>query len=219
MLTNKRTHEDRMKIFSKAGLYLVTSETLSAGRQTIEIVEKALEGGVKLIQLREKHKNQKEILELGKKVKELTDKKGALLLLNDFVDIAVELDCDGVHLGQDDEDPKLARQKMAEGIIGVSAHDVEEVLLAKELGASYYNIGPIFSTKTKVWNDDFLGVDAIPELSAHSDLPFTVMGGIKSDNIESVLQKKAKTIALVTEVTKAEDVSARCASLLKIIKG
>ena len=179
-------HDSRLKAFTEAGLYLVTSEALSAGRSTEEIVVAALKGGVRLIQLREKERSVEQLRPLAKRVRELTADAGALFFLNDHVDLALEVGADGVHLGQEDMPLTEARRRAPELVIGVSTHDAEELRAAEEGGASYINIGPIFPTQTKVWEDAYLGLDGLRTLGAQARVPFSVMGGIKFEHIQDL---------------------------------
>jgi thiamine-phosphate pyrophosphorylase len=204
--------------FRAAGLYLVTGEGVSAGRSTYEIVAQALSAGVRLVQLREKEKSTRELFALACALRELCDRYGALLLIDDHVDVALASRADGVHLGDEDLPPRAARELFPDGIIGVSTHDRAQALAAQNSGASYYNIGPVFPTTTKRWSGAFLGPGAIPEISAGCPLPFTVMGGIKRDNIEPVLAAGARTVAVVTAVTAAADPAAECVWLLDRVR-
>ena len=194
-----------MKRFIEAGLYLVTSQPLSAGRTTPEIVEAALAGGVRLIQLREKEMSLREYVRLAEQVRELTARAGALMIVNDRVDVALAAGADGVHLGQEDFPIPAARRLGPDLIIGASTHSVEEALKAQTEGASYINIGPIFPTGTKVWEGAFLGIEGLKQIAAVARIPFTVMGGIKREHILELLRAGASTIALVTAVTAAKD--------------
>jgi thiamine-phosphate pyrophosphorylase len=207
-----------MSRFRSAGLYLVTGESLSAGRSTPEIVERALGAGVRLVQLREKDKSKREIFRMARRLRESCDAHGALLIIDDHLDVALASGADGVHLGNEDLPPGAARALFPDGIIGVSTHDAAEARAAEASGASYYNIGPIFSTRTKSWTGAFLGPEAIAGISAGSSLPFTVMGGIKRDNIEQVLAAGARTVAVVTAVTRAADPAQECRLLLEIVR-
>ena len=211
-------HEKRMDIFKRAGLYLVTSEVMSEGRTTREIVKAALLGGVKLIQLREKGLSGKELFELAKDVRAMTAAAGALLIINDGLDVAMGVGADGVHLGQDDFPLSEARRLVPDMILGSSSHDVKEAIAAEQEGASYVNIGPIFTTGTKVWTKDYLGIDGIKEIApVLKNVPFTVMGGIKKKHIPELLEAGARTIALVTAVTAADDPEAATRELLNEI--
>lgn len=212
-------HNKRMELFNKAGLYLVTSEVMSGGRTTREIVKAALLGGVKLIQLREKNMSGRELFKLAKDVRAMTDAVGALLVINDGLDIAMGVGADGVHLGQDDFPVAEARKLAPDMIIGSSSHDIEEAVIAEKQGASYVNIGPIYTTGTKVWTKEYLGVEGVLEISpVLKNIPFTVMGGIKKRHIPELLAAGARTIALVTAVTAADDPEEAAIRLLSIIK-
>jgi thiamine-phosphate pyrophosphorylase len=211
-------HTERMERFRAAGLYLVTSETLSEGRTTLEIVRHALDGGVRLIQLREKEKTTRELLYLAGLVRKACDEYGALLIINDRVDIALSVGADGVHLGNDDLPPSAVRKLFPDGIIGVSTHSQDEARQLASSHASYFNIGPIFPTKTKKWEEAFLGAEKVAPIAACSSLPFTVMGGINRSNIREVVRAGARTVAVVTAITKAKDPAAECRRLLEIIK-
>lgn len=211
-------HARRMERFKAAGLYFVTGETLSNGRSTLEIVRRALDGGVRLVQLREKEKTTRELFDLAGKVRRLCDEYDALLIINDRVDLALASEADGVHLGNDDLPPAAARRLFPNGVIGVSTHSEAEATGLETSGASYFNIGPIFPTKTKAWADEFLGVDKIRSIASCCSLPFTVMGGINRGNLEQVVAAGARTIAVVSAITKADDPTFECRQMLAAIK-
>lgn len=210
-------HADRMRRFEQAGLYLVTSQALSAGRTTLEIVRDALSAGVSLIQLREKEMSLRDYVALAERVRALTTEAGALLIVNDRVDVALAVGADGVHLGQEDMPIPLARRLGPELIIGASTHDVAEALRAQDEGASYINIGPLFPTGTKRWEGEFLGLDGLARVAAVARVPFTVMGGIKAHHIPDLVRHGARTVALVTAVTAAADPAAAARGLLATI--
>lgn len=212
------THAERMQEFQAAGLYLVTSQPLSAGRTTLEIVEAALAGGARLIQLREKEMSLREYVRLAEQVRVLTARAGALMIVNDRVDVALAVGADGVHLGQDDFPIPAARRLGPDLIIGASTHSVEEALRAQDEGASYINIGPIYPTGTKVWEGAFLGIEGLKQIAAVARVPFTVMGGIKRDHIPGLLRAGATTIALVTAVTSAKDPAQAARDLLAALR-
>jgi thiamine-phosphate pyrophosphorylase len=209
--------KERMERFAKAGLYLVTSQPLSAGRSTLEIVRCALGSGVRLIQLREKQMSSCAFAQLAEQARKLTAAAGALLIINDRVDIALAVGADGVHLGQDDLPIPMARQLARDLIIGASTHNVEEALRAQQQGASYINIGPIYSTNTKPWGNQFLGLDGLRSISAVTSIPFSVMGGIKLDRIPELVDAGARVFALVSAVTAADNPQLAAIELLKTI--
>jgi len=208
-----------MRRFLEAGLYLVTSQSMSRGRTTLEIVRAALDGGVKLIQLREKNLCAREIVRLGMKVRKLTEKAGALLIINDRLDVAMAVGADGIHLGQDDLPVAGAREIAPDLIIGASTHSVEEAVEAQKQGASYVNIGPIFPTRTKKWDKDFLGLDGLRRMSSAVSIPFTVMGGIKKHHIPELLSAGARIIAVVTAITAADDPERAARELMDLMAG
>lgn len=215
---NVSLHSERMTRFQDAGLYVVTSEAMSAGRTTIEVITKVLDAGVMLVQLREKDLNAMQFRRLAGKARELTVRYNALLIINDHLDVAIDVGADGVHLGQEDMAIADARAVAPDMVIGASSHSIEEAVSAEKAGASYVNIGPLFPTGTKQWHGAFLGVDGLKRIAPHLSVPFTVMGGIKKKHIPGLIDAGAETIALVTEVTAAPDPMAAAAELLKLIK-
>lgn len=206
----------RLEVFKTSGLYFVTSEVMSNGRKTLDIVDSALAGGVKLIQLREKGTTKNEFYDLALNVRKKTLAIGALLIINDYLDVAMAVDADGVHLGQEDLPVEAAVKLAPEMIVGTSIHDIAEAKIAEDQGCSYLNIGPIFPTKTKKWDDEYLGLDGLDEIAKHVTVPFTVMGGIKKHHIADLRAHGANIIALVTAVTAADDPKAATQELLRL---
>lgn len=211
------TLERRMAAFEAADLYVVVTEEFCAGRSSVEVLARALDAGVRLVQLREKHLADRDLYRRALKFRELTAEKNALLILDDRIDVALAAGADGVHLGQEDIPVDAARKLAPELIIGCSTHSVQEAVAAQEAGASYVNIGPIFSTQTKAHADGALGPDAIAAISPHLEIPWSVMGGIKASNIDLVLDRGAKLVAVVTAVTIADDVGVACTELRRKI--
>ncbi|MGD8253849.1 MAG: thiamine phosphate synthase [Syntrophobacterales bacterium] len=203
------TREARREMFQQVDVYPVTCEELSGGRSNLEVLEAVIEGGANIIQLREKEYSKKDLYHLALKFREMTAKAGILLIINDHLDIALGVEADGVHLGQDDLPLPVARQLAPELLIGASTHSLEQALQAEKDGADYLNIGPIFSTQTKEGVGRSLGPEAISEISPQIKVPFTVMGGINEKNIDQVLAEGARRVAMVTAITKAEDIAAR----------
>ena len=211
-------HDRRMRRFLKAGLYLVTSRSMSAGRTTETIVRAALAGGVRLIQLRGKELPANEFAALAHKVRRWTADGGALLIINDRLDVALAVGADGVHLGQEDLPMTAARKMAPDLILGASSHSVSEARDAQRQGASYVNIGPLFPTKTKAWGRGFLGLAGLKRISATITIPFTVMGGIKKSHIRELVAAGAHTIAVVTAVTAAPNPRLAARDLLAEIR-
>lgn len=208
----------RAAMFQEVDVYPVTCEALSAGRSNLEVLEGVIEGGAKIIQLREKDYSERDFYDLGLRFREITARANVLLIINDHVDIALAVEADGVHLGQDDLPPRVARRLVPELLIGVSTHSLEQALEAQESGADYINIGPIFPTKTKKGASHFLGPGMIGHVSRNIQVPFTVMGGIDLSNIDQVLAQGAGRVAMVTAITKAPDIPQRVRELRERIR-
>jgi thiamine-phosphate pyrophosphorylase len=211
-------HAERMRRFIRAGLYLVTSQALSAGRETRHIVREALAAGVTLIQLREKEMAAREFMALAVEVRRMTADAGALLIVNDRLDIALAVGADGVHLGREDLPLDAARRIAPDLILGASSHSEAEALEAQGAGASYVNIGPLFPTGTKAWGGAFLGIEGLRAIGPCLSVPFTVMGGIKLGHIPALTAAGARTLAVVTAVTAAPDPRAATAEWLAAIR-
>jgi thiamine-phosphate pyrophosphorylase len=210
--------EEKLRIFTNALLYPVTSEVHSKGRSDIEVLYAIARGGAKVVQLRDKFSSKRVFYEKALRFREITNEYGMLLIINDYVDIALSVNADGVHLGQDDLPLTAARRIAPDLLIGVSTHNKEEILRAQEEGADYINIGPIFDTKTREGHLNFLGIEGLKELSKYARIPFSVMGGIKMRHIPQLIQAGARLIAMVTEITEAEDITGRVRELIGIIK-
>ncbi len=211
--------QTKRQMFERVDVYPVTCEKLSAGRSDIEILDAVIEGGARIVQLREKDRSKKELYNLAVRFREITAQAGMLLIVNDHVDIALAVGADGVHLGQDDLPVAAARKIGPELLVGASTHSVEEALRAEKEGADYVNIGPIFPTKTKEGLGSFLGPEAIGSIGSRISLPFTVMGGIGASNIREVVSQGARKIAMVTAITKAPDVAEAVRTFRKAING
>lgn len=204
-----------------SGIYGITAEKFSLGRSNIEVVQAMIDGGVKIIQYREKRppKSIRQMLAECRQIREMTRKAGVLFIVNDYVDIALLSDADGVHVGQDDLPVADVRHLVGpDKLIGLSTHSPEQARQAHHDGADYIGIGPIFSTQTKDDVCDPVGLQYLEYAIANVELPFVAIGGIKLHNIEKVIQRGAKTICLVTEIVGARDVSGMVKQLNEKIK-
>ncbi len=197
-------------------IYFVTDHNMTGGRSQLDIVKAALEGGVRLVQYRDKDLPDSGFEREAKAALDLCRLHGALLLINDRVDIAKTIGADGVHLGQGDLDPHEARRVLGpDAIIGYSTHNRGEVLAAEPLPIDYINIGPMFPTATKDHSlYGALGSDLVLELSRLSRHPFTTMGGIKKNHLRDLFSRGVNTVAMVTEIGLAPDPAARVRDLL-----
>ena len=198
-------HEERMRRFREADLYVVITESFCAGRRADDVLKAALDAGVRLVQFREKEGTDRELFDRARRFREMTEQAGALLIVDDRLDLALAVNADGVHLGQDDLPVSAARRITSDLIIGASTHNLREALAAQANGASYVNIGPLFSTQTKAVFTGAVGLDMITQVVPHLIIPWTVMGGITLENIDAVLERGASVVAVVTAVTAAAD--------------
>jgi thiamine-phosphate pyrophosphorylase len=210
--------EARTNALKQVDIYPVTCERLSNGRSNLEVLKAVIQGGARIIQLREKEYSGKKMYDLALKFREITTKAGVLLIINDHVDIALAVEADGVHLGQNDFPLKAAIKIAPELLIGASTHSLKEAIQAQKEGADYINIGPIFPTGTKEGIERFLGPEAIAAISPEIDVPFTVMGGISESNLDQVLTNGARRVAMVTAITQAPDIAAQVKSLREKIQ-
>ncbi|OGQ87884.1 MAG: thiamine-phosphate diphosphorylase [Deltaproteobacteria bacterium RIFOXYD12_FULL_56_24] len=206
------------KFIEEVSLYPVSCERLARGRDDIAWLDGVLAGGAKIVQLRDKDSDTLRLFEKARIFRQKTLEAGALFIVNDRVDIALVSGADGVHLGNSDLPATEVRALAPEFIIGVSCNTEEQAATAERRGASYFNIGPLYPTRTKDGLSTFLGPAAIPRFSARSGLPFTVMGGIKKEHIPELTALGARRLAVVTALTEADDIAAETKAWLAEIK-
>ena len=202
-----------------AGIYGITAEKFSKGRKNIEVIKEMIKGGVKIVQYREKleDKSLREIHKECKEARKMTGDNGVMFIVNDYVDIAMLVDADGVHVGQDDLPVTEVRRLAGDKLIGLSTHSPGQAQKAVKDGADYIGVGPIFKTDTKEKVCDPVGLEYLEYASANVPLPFVAIGGIKENNIREIKNKGAKTIALVTEIVGADDIAEKVKKIRKII--
>jgi len=193
-----------MLIIPLSPLYLITDHLLSKGsaRQSLfEGVETALEEGVRLIQYREKNGARRQMFETAKKLREITTRHDAALIVNDEIDLALAVKADGVHLGQDDLPVWVARKVLGkEAVIGISTHHWSEAIQAESDGADYVGIGPIFQTQTKRASISPLGITMITEVRKRVRLPIFAIGGIRLSRISEIMAAGADGVAVVSAI-------------------
>jgi thiamine-phosphate pyrophosphorylase len=202
------------------GIYCITAEEFSKGRKNVEVVKEMLESGIKIIQYREKEdsKPRKQMISECREIRKLTRKHEALFIVNDFLDIAILCEADGIHCGQDDlsvQDVKKLAQNL---IVGISTHSPEQALQAVKDGADYIGVGPVFSTKTKKNVCDAVGLEYLEFAVKNINIPFVAIGGIKENNLDEVIKRGVKNISLVTEIVGAENIREKIKSLNNKLK-
>lgn len=190
----------RHKILAQSYLYLVTSPT-----ETLpSIVEAALQGGLRLLQYRDKTANDIDRLDNAQKLRQLCQQYGAILIVNDRVDLALAVDADGVHLGQEDMPIAVARQILgSQRIIGRSTTNPDEMQRAIQEGADYIGVGPVYETPTKV-GKAAAGLEYVRFAAKHCPIPWFAIGGIDTDNVNDVISAGAERISVVRSLIQAE---------------
>jgi thiamine-phosphate pyrophosphorylase len=200
-------------------LYLVTDRRWLGERTLWDSVEEAIRGGVTLVQLREKEISSKEFLELAQRVKEVTDRHGIPLLINDRIDIALAMDAGGVHVGPEDLPLPLARKLLGDGkIIGASAASVDEALLFQTQGADYLGVGAVFPTATKRGTEK-VGLDDLRRIKSAVHIPVVAIGGINMENATPVIETGVDGVAVVSAIMDQTDIRGAARRLLSLLKG
>lgn len=188
-------------------LYCITSEEFSNGRDNIEVVKEMIDSGIKLIQYREKEKSMLEKFNQCREIRKLTRDAKVVFVVNDHVDLAMAVDADGIHVGQDDlpvsEIRRITQNKM---FIGLSTHSREQAENAVKNGADYIGVGPVFKTYTKKDVCDPVGFEYLDYVIKNIHLPFVAIGGIKEDNIESVAKRGTRCVAMISDIVGADDI-------------
>jgi thiamine-phosphate pyrophosphorylase len=191
--------------------YLVTAEAISAGRSTVEIVEAAIDGGIDVVQLREKQMSARKRYGLGQELRELTREAGVPLLVNDRIDLAAAVDADGVHLGDADLPISVARDQLGEdAVVGRSVSTPAAAREAERTGADYLGVGAVYPTDSKDTDPEGtkIGLDRIRAVAEAVEIPFVGIGGVKPDNAAAVIEAGADGVAVISAITAADDPAA-----------
>ncbi len=186
-------------------VYLVTDRRNKTDEEFLNIIEEAIKGGTTVVQLREKTASTKEFYDLALRVKEITSRYGVPLLINDRIDIALAVDSEGVHIGQDDMPADIAREIIGEDkILGVSASTVEEAKKAEKDSADYIGSGAVFPTATKD-DADSVSKKELKEIVDSIDIPVVAIGGITVENANTLKGSGIAGFSVVSAIMSAED--------------
>ena len=186
-------------VFHPYALYLLTGPLLFQERSLGAVIEEALRAGVRMVQYRSKNLSPKDALAEASGLRGLTRKYGAVLIVNDSVDLALAIGADGVHLGQEDLPLEIARKILGRtAVIGVSTHGAEEAKTAERGGADYIGLGPIFASSTKVSPQEPLGLEGIRRVRREVSLPIYAIGGITFERISEVMRSGADGVAAIS---------------------
>ncbi len=195
-------------------VYFITSSEF--GRTHEELAKIALEAGVRVIQFREKRMSTRRMFEIAKKLRRLTEEYDATLIINDRVDLALAVGADGVHVGQEDL-PAEAVREIFDGIVGVSAHTVEEAKKAERF-ADYLGVGPVFGTKTKRDAKEPIGIEGLRKIVRSVSVPVVAIGGINRNNVLEVLKAGVAGVAVISAIAGAEDPKEEAKKLVEIVR-
>ncbi len=201
------------------GVYLVLDLDQTAGRSPREVAEAALRGGVQAVQWRQKGGSLaarwSDLLE----VRDLCKRYAVPFLINDRVDVALAVEADGAHVGQDDLPAAVARQLLPGRLLGVSAGNMAEVRAAEQAGADYLGVGPIFATASKADAGPAVGLDFLREVRQAANLPLVAIGGISVENAAQVQAAGADAVAVISAICGAPDVEMAARSLVEQLEG
>jgi thiamine-phosphate pyrophosphorylase len=192
-------------VLADARLYFVT------GIVPERVVAAALEGGVDVVQLRDKHASEEELLRAGRSFRRLTRDAGALFVVNDSPELALRCEADGVHVGQDDLPVPQVRELVGDDfLVGLSTHSPEQIAAAA--GVDYIGVGPVYATPTKAGRAP-VGLELVREAARAAHVPWFAIGGIDETNVEAVVEAGASRIAVVRAIGDADDQRAASARL------
>ena len=199
-------------------LYLITDRKLTDGRDLLWVLERALDGGARAIQLREKDLGGKELFDLGLRIAQLCHRYDAQLFINDRIDIALAVDAAGVQLSKTSIPIETARTLLGPGkSIGASTHSLEEAMAAQSAGADFLLFGPVYFTPAKASYGEPQGLAALKKIVEMVSLPVYAVGGIKPHNIPAVKRCGVRGSALISAVMSAAEPMIETQKLLAVL--
>lgn len=199
------------------GMCLVTDRSQTCGRDLVEVVEAALRGGVRAVQLREKDLETIDLYRLGGRLIAVCRAAGASLIINDRADVALALDADGVHLTGKSLPPAVVRKMLGpDKRLGISCHSLEQVRHAADSGCDYLFLGPIFRTPSKERFGAPLTPAIIPEARKLSAAPILAIGGVRACRVPELIAAGASGVAVISAVMAAFDPAAAAAEILRL---
>jgi thiamine-phosphate pyrophosphorylase len=200
-------------------LYTIADTLARPDLSFVELAKKLCTGGARLLQLRVKDLPTREFLTIAHEVRLICQQAGCLLLINDRADIALAVDADGVHIGQEDLPLDAARTVLGpHKIIGVSTHDADQAVTAERGGADYLGFGPVFGTNTKATGYTARGLDQLRAIHVLVRLPIVAIGGITAERAPSALAAGADAVAMISDLVLADDVADKVRGTLEKLK-
>ena len=195
------------------GLYAIADPSWNPRDSLCDLVREFLKGGARIVQLRMKRPQdadaswEKGVLKEARAISKLKDEYDFTFIVNDYIDIAIEVGADGVHVGEDDMPVDEVKKRVHKGVIvGYSSHSIDEARAAVAKGADYVAFGAIFPTPTKGPGHPVQGIDALTELAASIDVPVVAIGGIVRGNVDQVVEAGADSVAMITGLSRAPSI-------------
>jgi thiamine-phosphate pyrophosphorylase len=199
-------------------LYVILDRGAAGDRNLAPLLEAVLEGGCRVVQLREKTMPLGDLYPVARALRKRCREAGCLFIVNDRVDLALAVEADGVHVGQDDLPAREARRLLSPGmILGVSTHDENQARLARDDGADYVAVGSMFPTGSKA-GFRLVGPDLVRRVRPEIRLPLVAIGGVTTDNVAEVIRAGADAVAVISAVCAAPDPAAAARAFLEAIR-
>jgi thiamine-phosphate pyrophosphorylase len=206
-------------LVARLRLMVLTDPACGPDRSIVEVVRASLRGGAPAVQIRAKGGDTRDMLELALALRVETTRAGALLFVNDRVDVALASDADGAHVGDDDIPLEVARRIAPQGfLLGRSVNTADEAVIAMRQDADYLGVGPVFSTPSKADAGDAIGADGIAMVRSVTSLPIVAIGGLDLDNSAEIAAAGADGVAVIRAVMQAGDPEDATRRLLSVIE-
>jgi len=188
-------------------LYFIMGST-NTQKDPFQVLQEAIDGGITIFQYREKGtaaKTGEEEIQFGKQLRAICKANHIPFIVNDNIDLAMQLEADGLHLGQGDTPIIEGRKRLSASFsIGISVSTVEEAVLAEQQGASYLGVGPIFLTETKPGKEP-IGIQTIREIKAKTNIPIVAIGGITKNVVPQIKEAGAAGISVISSISQAKN--------------
>jgi thiamine-phosphate pyrophosphorylase len=202
-----------------SGLYVIIDTQALQGRDAMLAAQQVIRAGVKVIQLRDKTLPKKLLITLAEKLQKLCKENNVLFIMNDYLDVALAVQADGLHIGQEDLPFNVARKLLPAGaILGCSVLTVEQALEAESAGADYIAVGAIYPTASKE-NIGVVGLTALEQVKKAARTPVVAIGGINRENAREVVRAGADCLCVISAVLNAPDMTLAASEIINIIKG
>ncbi len=195
-------HDKRERI---AGLYVIIDGQNLAGRSEVEVTRQVIQGGARVVQLRDKLRSKRDIIDVAYELRQVCAEADVLFIMNDQIDVAVAVDADGVHLGVNDLPVPLAREMMSlDKIIGCTVRTVEQAVQVQEEGVDYIGVGSMYPSPTKA-DAEVVGPERLQEIKGKISIPIVAIGGINETNVNTAIEAGADSVAVISAVFNTED--------------